>query len=231
MPGVQTSEDLQTSGSVGQRLGILPLGALIRSKSRPRAAKAPLSRSRQPFDPCQRETLARRAARGLDLFHSRAARTPPPTRPGTMRRWPVTLLAAGAARATPGARSSSPPRELLVADAVEALYELPPLPVQTDARELTTYEEAWTRRLPYLENIPTRYFAGLASILEREHAPGEEPRRDAAAAERRRRLQGEKMTGDLEAPGIILLIVFVPMLFIILWYAQGCCRPKQVVPT
>ena len=100
-----------------------------------------------------------------------------------------------------------------------------------DARELTTYEEAWTRRLPYLENIPTRYFAGLASILEREHAPGEEPRRDAAAAERRRRLQGEKMTGDLEAPGIILLIVFVPMLFIILWYAQGCCRPKQVVPT
>ena len=150
-----------------------------------------------------------------------------------MRRWPVTLLAAGAARATPGARSSlaSSPRELLVADAVEALYELPPLPVQTDARELTTYEEAWTRRLPYLENIPTRYFAGLASILEREHAPGEEPRRDAAAAERRRRLQGEKMTGDLEAPGIILLIVFVPMLFIILWYAQGCCRPKQVVPT
>ena len=149
-----------------------------------------------------------------------------------MRRWPVTLLAAGAARATPGARSS-PPRELLVADAVEALYELPPLPVQTDARELTTYEEAWTRRLPYLENIPTRYFAGLASILEREHAPGEEPRRDAAAAvnERRRRLQGEKMTDGLDAPGIILLIVFVPMLFIILWYAQGCCRPKQVVPT
>ena len=147
-----------------------------------------------------------------------------------MRRWPVTLLAAGAARATPGATR---PRELLVADAVEALYELPPLPTQTDARELTTYEEAWTRRLPYLENIPTRYFAGLASILEREHAPGEEPRRDAAAAvnERRRRLQGEKMTGDLEAPGIILLIVFVPMLFIILWYAQGCCRPKQVVPT
>ena len=172
-----------------------------------------------------------------------------------MRRWPVALLAAGAAQATPGARSSLassprellvadavetphdlPPlpadaRELLVADAVEALYELPPLPVQTDARELTTYEEAWTRRLPRLEDIPTRYFAGLASILEREHAPGEEPRRDAAAAERRRRLQGEKMTGDLEAPGIILLIVFVPMLFIILWYAQGCCRPKQVVPT
>ena len=145
-----------------------------------------------------------------------------------MRRWPVALLAAGAA-ATPGARSS-PPRELLVADAVEALYELPPMP-QADARELTTYEEAWTRRLPRLEDIPTRYFAGLASILEREHAPGEEPRRDAAAAERRRRLQGEKMTGDLEAPGIILLIVFVPMLFIILWYAQGCCRPKQVVPT
>ena len=57
---------------------------------------------------------------------------------------PVTLLAAGAARATPGARSSlaSSPRELLVADAVEALYELPPLPAQTDARELTTYEEA-----------------------------------------------------------------------------------------
>ena len=152
-----------------------------------------------------------------------------------MRRWPVTLLAAGAARATPGAGSSlaSSPRELLVADAVEALYELPPLPAQTDARELTTYEEAWTRRLPYLENIPTRYFAGLASILEREHAPGEEPRRDAAAAvnERRRRLQGEKMTDGLDAPGIILLIVFVPMLFIILWYAQGCCRPKQVVPT
>ena len=80
----------------------------------------------------------------------------------TMRRWPVTLLAAGAARATPGARSSSP-RELLVADAVEALYELPPLPAQTDARELTTYEEAWTRRLPRLEDIPARYFAGLAS--------------------------------------------------------------------
>ena len=54
-----------------------------------------------------------------------------------MRRWPVALLAAGAA-ATPGATT---PRELLVADAVEALYELPPLPVQTDARELTTYEE------------------------------------------------------------------------------------------
>ena len=143
-----------------------------------------------------------------------------------MRRWPVTLLAAGAARATPGATR---PRELLVADAVEALYELPPLPA--DVRELTTYEEAGTPRLPRLEDIPTRYFAGLASILEREHAPGEEPRRDAAAAERRRRLQGEKMTGDLEAPGIILLIVFVPMLFIILWYAQGCCRPKQVVPT
>ena len=151
-----------------------------------------------------------------------------------MRRWPVTLLAAGAARATPGARSSlaSSPRELLVADAVEALYELPPLPAQTDARELTTYEEAWTRRLPRLEDIPTRYFAGLASALAREHAPGEEPRRDAAAAERRRRrLQGEKMTDGLDAPGIILLIVFVPMLFIILWYAQGCCRPKQVVPT
>ena len=76
-----------------------------------------------------------------------------------MRRWPVTLLAAGAARATPGARSSlaSSPRELLVADAVEALYELPPLPAQTDARELTTYEEAWTRRLPRLEDIPARY--------------------------------------------------------------------------
>ena len=59
-----------------------------------------------------------------------------------------------------------------------------------------------------------------------------EPLRDAAAAERRRRrLQGEKMTDGLDAPGIILLIVFVPMLFIILWYAQGCCRPKQVVPT
>ena len=144
-----------------------------------------------------------------------------------MRRWPVTLLAAAA---TPGARSSSP-RELLVADAVEALYELPPLPAQTDARELTTYEEAWTRRLPRLEDIPARYFAGLASALAREHAPGEEPRRDAAAAERRRRLQGEKMTGDLGMPGIILLFVFVPMLFIILWYAQGCCRPKQVVPT
>ena len=145
-----------------------------------------------------------------------------------MRRWPVALLAAGAA-ATPGARSS-PPRELLVADAVEALYELTPMP-QADARELTTYEEAWTRRLPRLEDIPTRYFAGLASALAREHAPGEEPRRDAAAAERRRRLQGEKMTDGLDAPGIILLIVFVPMLFIILWYAQGCCRPKQVVPT
>ena len=146
-----------------------------------------------------------------------------------MRRWPVTLLAAGAA-ATPGATR---PRELLVADAVEALYELPPLPAQTDARELTTYEEAWTRRLPRLEDIPARYFAGLASALAREHAPGEEPRRDAAAAvnERRRRLQGEKMTDGLDAPGIILLIVFVPMLFIILWYAQGCCRPKQVVPT
>ena len=152
-----------------------------------------------------------------------------------MRRWPVALLAAGAARATPGAKSSlaSSPRELLVADAVEALYELPPLPAQTDARELTTYEEAWTRRLPRLEDIPARYFAGLASALAREHAPGEEPRRDAAAAvnERRRRLQGEKMTDGLDAPGIILLIVFVPMLFIILWYAQGCCRPKQVVPT
>ena len=114
---------------------------------------------------------------------------------------------------------------------MEALYELPPLPSDTNARELTTYEEAWTRRLPRLEDIPTRYFAGLASALAREHAPGEEPRRDAAAAERRRRLQGEKMTDGLDAPGIILLIVFVPMLFIILWYAQGCCRPKQVVPT
>ena len=30
------------------------------------------------------------------------------------------------------------------------------------------------------------------------------------------------MTDGLDAPGIILLIVFVPMLFIILWYAQGC---------
>ena len=37
--------------------------------------------------------------------------------------------------------------------------------------------------------------------------------------------------GAIQGPGIILLIVFVPMLFIILWYAQGCCRPKQVVPT
>ena len=74
-----------------------------------------------------------------------------------MRRWPVTLLAAGAARATPGARIlASSPRELLVADAVEALYELPPLPAQTDARELTTYEEAWTRRLPRLDPLTPR---------------------------------------------------------------------------
>ena len=87
-----------------------------------------------------------------------------------MRRWPVTLPPP-APRRRP-ARGALSPRELLVADAVEALYELPPLPAQTDARELTTYEEAWTRRLPRLEDIPARYFAGLASALAREHAPG-----------------------------------------------------------
>ena len=149
-----------------------------------------------------------------------------------MRRWPVTLLAAGAARATPGAKSSlaSSPRELLVADAVEALYELPPLPAQTDARELTTYEEAWTRRLPRWRT--SRRGTSRPRVRPRARARARRAAPDAAAAERRRRrLQGEKMTDGLDAPGIILLIVFVPMLFIILWYAQGCCRPKQVVPT
>ena len=113
-----------------------------------------------------------------------------------MRRWPVTPPRRR--RGPSNARReelllASSPRELLVADAVEALYELPPLPAQTDARELTTYEEAWTRRLPRLEDIPARYFAGLASALAREHAPGEEPRatrrlpRDGGGASRAKR--------------------------------------------
>lgn len=123
-----------------------------------------------------------------------------------MRRWHCLLLVHAV--------------QSLVADPAATLY----LPREPSKEELTTYRAAWVRRLPRLEDIPTTYFAGLAQSLEREYAPGEETPKKG----RRRRLA---LKDEFDSPGFILLLLFTPVLFTLLFYAQGCCRPRQVVPT
>lgn len=133
-----------------------------------------------------------------------------------MRRWHCLLLVHAV--------------QSLGADPAPTMYR--PREPSDDARELTTsskeelttYRAAWIRRLARLEDIPTTYFAGLAQSLEREYAPGEE----TPTKGRRRRLA---LKDEFDSPGFILLLLFTPVLFTLLFYAQGCCRPRQVVPT